>query len=721
MRPLSLRLLAEFSNMSKLHRDTLYECCGAVLQGAKDKKRKFTETVELQISLKNYDPQKDKRFSGTVKLKNIPRPKLKVCILGDASHCDEAKANDIPCMDAEALKKLNKNKKLVKKLGGQLETMLYIAVLNFFIALSYTIVDVSHLSLLPSIAKNQKEAFGLNALRTGFTFFIGVVIYLVTWVIFGQDRSKQLSSESSMDFTVITSILVGMALVFFLIFQTVTKEPTVNSALAKKFSNSVAELMRKTSFIPSNGVLQSMMYEVVQEARDRHQSKERMRDWFVESLKSKGEATVQATENCESRIRKRAFSMRFVDVLFSDEDEDKCKQESPSNNHTLTEKASTKRQEVEVYGESKPGIENEEEAFKKLSMLPPERKISLLVSVLDKLTDASGGNDQHLPDVPEEIKEIDVTVDENCQAVSPLSSNPERCSPLDKERMQETSLKNRKDSKEISPSTVTLGTANEGFDCNESELIEPCEHPVSTTMENMDEADDCKIKSGPLKIEDVESGCQSGKEMCVRAWLKNPHLYKVAVIYACSRVTQDLSYAYLPLFLTDTLKFGKEAMAYLPLVMLLSAIVSPGLSRKLVGNLGGKILFIIAALLVIGASLWFYFITPSTKVLTYPAGAILGLGFSTMFVNALSFGADLIGDNQGTSGFVFAFMGDTAYLMGGSVFAIVQNLFPEGSSSGDCPECGTYLRYVFSIVPGSFALISLLIALFFQSSKSTRH
>ena len=102
---------------SKLHRDTLFECCNAVLQGAKDKKRKFVETVELQISLKNYDPQKDKRFSGTVKLKNIPRPKLKVCVLGDASHCDEAKANDIPCMDAEALKKLNKNKKLVKKLG----------------------------------------------------------------------------------------------------------------------------------------------------------------------------------------------------------------------------------------------------------------------------------------------------------------------------------------------------------------------------------------------------------------------------------------------------------------------------------------------------------------------------------------------------------------------------------------------------------------------------
>lgn len=52
---------------SKVNRDTLYEGVRTVLQGSIDKKRKFVETVELQISLKNYDPQKDKRFSGTVK------------------------------------------------------------------------------------------------------------------------------------------------------------------------------------------------------------------------------------------------------------------------------------------------------------------------------------------------------------------------------------------------------------------------------------------------------------------------------------------------------------------------------------------------------------------------------------------------------------------------------------------------------------------------------
>jgi len=43
------------------------EAVNALLQASQEKKRKFTETVELQVALKNYDPQKDKRFSGTVK------------------------------------------------------------------------------------------------------------------------------------------------------------------------------------------------------------------------------------------------------------------------------------------------------------------------------------------------------------------------------------------------------------------------------------------------------------------------------------------------------------------------------------------------------------------------------------------------------------------------------------------------------------------------------
>lgn len=54
------------------------------------------------------------------RLKHVPRPKLRICVFGDQQHCDEAKAAGLACMDVEALKKLNKNKKLVKKLGKSL-------------------------------------------------------------------------------------------------------------------------------------------------------------------------------------------------------------------------------------------------------------------------------------------------------------------------------------------------------------------------------------------------------------------------------------------------------------------------------------------------------------------------------------------------------------------------------------------------------------------------
>lgn len=88
------------------------------------KKRNFLETVELQIGLKNYDPQRDKRFSGTVKLPTVPRPNMSVCILGDQHDIDRAKHGGVDSMSADDLKKLNKNKKLIKKLARKYDAFI---------------------------------------------------------------------------------------------------------------------------------------------------------------------------------------------------------------------------------------------------------------------------------------------------------------------------------------------------------------------------------------------------------------------------------------------------------------------------------------------------------------------------------------------------------------------------------------------------------------------
>merc|ERR1739841_8237 len=111
-------------NMSKLSASSVRGEINEVLEGSKTKKRNFIETVELQIGLKNYDPQRDKRFSGTIKLPHVPRPRMSICILADAADIDRAKLIELEYMSVDDLKKLNKDKKLVKKLAKKYDAFL---------------------------------------------------------------------------------------------------------------------------------------------------------------------------------------------------------------------------------------------------------------------------------------------------------------------------------------------------------------------------------------------------------------------------------------------------------------------------------------------------------------------------------------------------------------------------------------------------------------------
>ena len=126
-----------------------YSSGGTIVRGGKDvegKKRNFTETVEIQITLKNYDPQRDKRFSGTFRLPTVPRPNLKCCMLGNAAHCEQADRIGVEHMSVEDLKKLNKNKKLVKKLAKKYD---------FFLASDNMIKQIPRL-LGPGLTKAGK-------------------------------------------------------------------------------------------------------------------------------------------------------------------------------------------------------------------------------------------------------------------------------------------------------------------------------------------------------------------------------------------------------------------------------------------------------------------------------------------------------------------------------------------------------------------------------------
>eukprot|EP01005_Ploeotia_sp_CARIB1_P001422 NODE_353_length_915_cov_475.374365_g345_i0.p1 GENE.NODE_353_length_915_cov_475.374365_g345_i0~~NODE_353_length_915_cov_475.374365_g345_i0.p1 ORF type:complete len:217 (+),score=33.00 NODE_353_length_915_cov_475.374365_g345_i0:64-714(+) len=110
--------------MSKLNPGLLQSSIEEVLKGSKTKKRHFNESVDLFVNLKNYDTTKDKRFAGSVKLPRVARPKLTVCVIADAHHEGVAEKVGLPHQSMDDLKKLNKNKKLVKKMCKKYDVFL---------------------------------------------------------------------------------------------------------------------------------------------------------------------------------------------------------------------------------------------------------------------------------------------------------------------------------------------------------------------------------------------------------------------------------------------------------------------------------------------------------------------------------------------------------------------------------------------------------------------
>lgn len=112
-------------NYSKVSTKSVDALLVELLKGSlEDKPRKFTETVELQVGLKNYDPRRDKRFSGSIRLHHLYRIKMKICVLGEVAHIDQAKSLGMDYMSTDDLKKLNKNNKLVKALAKKYDAFI---------------------------------------------------------------------------------------------------------------------------------------------------------------------------------------------------------------------------------------------------------------------------------------------------------------------------------------------------------------------------------------------------------------------------------------------------------------------------------------------------------------------------------------------------------------------------------------------------------------------
>lgn len=137
-------------------KDLYTYCSGGEIQVGeekiKGKKRNFTETIEVQIALKNFDPRKDKKVAGTYKLPRMCYPNLRVCVLGNEIHCEAAQQLKIDFKNQNTLGEFKKDQKVIKKWAKKYDA---------FIASSSLIKQLPKL-LGPALSRANKNPSTIN-------------------------------------------------------------------------------------------------------------------------------------------------------------------------------------------------------------------------------------------------------------------------------------------------------------------------------------------------------------------------------------------------------------------------------------------------------------------------------------------------------------------------------------------------------------------------------
>jgi len=191
--------------MSKISSEALKKAIADMLAGRKA--RKFTETVELQIGLRDYDPEKDKRFNGSIRLPNIPAPNRKIGLIGTAIHCDQAKKVDVGCIDVDGAKKFNKDKKLIKKWAKPFDVLLASESLMKQIPklMGNTLNKIGKFPV--AIGENEKVEEKLKEIKSTVRFQLKKVLCMGTAVGVATMTEEELRQNINMSINFLVSLL----------------------------------------------------------------------------------------------------------------------------------------------------------------------------------------------------------------------------------------------------------------------------------------------------------------------------------------------------------------------------------------------------------------------------------------------------------------------------------------------------------------------------------
>jgi len=185
-------------------------------------------------------------------------------------------------------------------------------------------------------------------------------------------------------------------------------------------------------------------------------------------------------------------------------------------------------------------------------------------------------------------------------------------------------------------------------------------------------------KKDELSPFSIEKSAVSTPKIGILSWLSNPKLYLIAAIYMSTRLFVNLSQAYIPFYLQDSLMVSATYLAIIPLIMFSSSFLTSMLASLSNKHLGRPLTWILGAMIGCAAALYIQLGAGSFLVQygIFFVAVFIGASSCVLLITSLGLTADLIGDNTESSALIYGLMSCTDKLANGLAVVFIQRQIP---------------------------------------------
>ena len=190
-----------------------------------------------------------------------------------------------------------------------------------------------------------------------------------------------------------------------------------------------------------------------------------------------------------------------------------------------------------------------------------------------------------------------------------------------------------------------------------------------------------------LIIREDSSRATPGKELPVEEtggttrvldWLMRPGVYFVGCVYMATRLFVNLTQAYVPFYLQDSINVGPNYLAVIPLVQFTASFLSSFPTSLANQHWGRHLTWLLGSLLGLVTALLVQTVPDADMQLygIFLVAVLIGASSCILLITSLGLTADLIGSEKGSSAFLYGLMSLTDKVSNGLAVLVIQQELP---------------------------------------------